>query len=277
MQLMEAHKMESLGALAGGIAHEINTPIQYVGDNIGFLDQAFATVSNIVTTGNDLVKAVTAGGNGAVELVQTRAALDAADLDFLLKEIPAAIRQSGDGIAHVREIVLAVKEFSHPDKKEMVPEDLASAIKTASMVSRNQWKYVADVELTFDPGLPLVPCRIGRINQVLLNLIVNAAQAIEDAQRPDIGFIRITARRGGDWAEIRVEDNGGGIQPEHQAHIFDLFFTTKPQGRGTGQGLALCHSIVVRDHGGTIDVESEPGAGTAFIVRLPLVQHNGDA
>jgi PAS domain S-box-containing protein len=270
LQLMGAHKMESLGTLAGGVAHEINTPIQYVGDNVKFLGQAFETVTAMLAAYRELVTAVEAGGDPAHALAALKTASAENDLNFLLEEIPSAIRQSEDGIGHVRQIVLAVKEFSHPDKKEIAPEDLAAAIKTTMMVSRNQWKYVADVELDIEATLPLVPCQIGKINQVLLNLIVNAAQAIEEAKRPEPGIINISARQTGDYVEIRVKDNGVGIKPAHRMRIFDLFFTTKPSGSGNGQGLAICRSIIEREHGGTITFEGEEGMGTTFIVRLPL-------
>jgi PAS domain S-box-containing protein len=277
VQLMQSHKMESLGTLAGGIAHEINTPIQYVGDNMKFLGQAFEAMTVALAAYGGLARAIEAHTDGTAALAHAKEVLAANDFDFLLREIPPALKQTGEGVDHVRQIVSAVKEFSHPDRKEITPEDLGAAIKTTATVSRNQWKYVADIEYDLDPSLPPVPCQIGKINQVLLNLIVNAAQAIEEAKRPERGLIRVSTRKSGKWAEIRVSDNGAGIKPEHQARIFDLFFTTKPPGRGTGQGLAICHSIVTRDHGGTIAFESQSGIGTTFIMRLPLENRKMDA
>jgi len=270
VQLMQAHKMESLGTLAGGIAHEINTPIQYVGDNVTFLGQAFDAFSAALVAYGELARAVESGADYAAVLAHVRDILAGSDVEFLLKEIPPALKQTGDGVNHVRQIVSAVKQFSHPDRKEITSEDLGAAVRTTATVSRNQWKYVADIEYDLDPSLPPVPCQIGKINQVLLNLIINAAQAIEEAKRAERGVIRVSTRKNGKWAEIHIRDNGAGIKPEHQARIFDLFFTTKPPGRGTGQGLAICQSIIARDHDGSISFESEPGIGTTFIVRLPL-------
>jgi len=192
-----------------------------------------------------------------------------ADLDFLRTEIPTAIAQSLDGVDRIRQIVLAVKEFSHPDVKEVTAVDLNHAIETTITVSRNQWKYIAEVELALAPDLPRVPCRGGEINQVLLNLIVNAAHAVE-AKGQGTGKITVaTARRDG-WAEIRVTDTGTGIPREICDRIFDPFFTTKAPGKGTGQGLAICHTIVVQKHGGSIEVDSILGKGATFVVRLPL-------
>jgi signal transduction histidine kinase len=165
--------------------------------------------------------------------------------------------------------VIAVKEFSQPDVKEAAPLDLNHAIENTIAVTRNQWKYIAEMATDLAPDLPAVPCRGGEINQMLLNLIVNAAHAIE-AKGQDIGTISVaTARRDG-WAEIRVSDTGTGIPPALIDRIFDPFFTTKEPGKGTGQGLAICHNIVVTKHGGSIAVESTLGEGSCFIVRLPL-------
>ncbi len=270
IQLMQSHKMESLGTLAGGIAHEVNTPIQYIGDNVRFLGQAFESIAAVLKAYEGLAQTDIARKENVSALENIQKIMRTSDIEFLLKEIPSALKQTGEGVDHVRQIVSAVKEFSHPDRKESMPEDLAAAIMTTATVSRNQWKYVADLEYDFDPALPPVPCQIGKINQVLLNLIVNAAQAIEEAKRAAHGVIRIGTRCSGQWAEIYVQDNGAGIKPENQARIFDLFFTTKPPGRGTGQGLAICQSIIARDHSGTISFESKPGIGTTFIIRLPM-------
>lgn len=247
--LRQSQKLDSLGTLAGGIAHEINTPTQYVGDNVRFLKSAFA----------DMAAAVDALRRGETP----------ADLDFLLSEAPLAIEQSLDGVERIRQIVMAVKEFSYPDAKEKSPADLHAAINTTLTVSRNQWKYVADVETRFAPEMPPVPCHIGEINQVVLNLVVNAAHAIE-AKGEGRGLITIATRRDGDFAEIVFSDTGTGVPREIADRIFDPFFTTKPPGKGTGQGLSISRTIVIKKHGGTMTLRSEPGAGAEFTIRLPL-------
>ena len=200
-------------------------------------------------------------------------AAEEADLPYLCREIPVAIRQSLEGVGRVVEIVRAMKEFSHPDTAEKVPTDLRKIIESTFTLARNEWKYVAEVEMDFDPSLPPVPVLDGDLKQVILNLLVNAAHAIEDALAGETdrkGKITASARRDGDWAEIRIGDSGCGIPPEIRPRIFDLFFTTKDVGKGTGQGLAICRAVVVEKHGGTITFESEVGKGTTFIVRIPI-------
>lgn len=248
-ELRQSQKLDALGTLAGGIAHEINTPTQYVGDNVRFLKTAFADLS------------------AAIAALRAREA--APDIEFLLSEVPLAIDQSLDGIERVRQIVAAVKEFSYPDAKEKSPADLHAAINTTLTVSRNQWKYVADVETRFAPDLPPVPCHVGEINQVVLNLVVNAAHAIE-AKGEGRGLITIATRKDGDWVEISVADTGTGIARGDADRVFDPFFTTKPPGKGTGQGLSISRTIVVKKHGGSLALRSEPGAGAEFTIRLPL-------
>lgn len=248
-ELRQSQKLDSLGTLAGGIAHEINTPTQYVGDNLRFLKDAFANLS-------EAVRALRRGETPP-------------DVEFLLSETPLAIDQSLDGIERVRQIVAAVKEFSYPDAKEKAPADLHAAINTTLTVSRNQWKYVADVETRFAPDLPAVPCHIGEINQVVLNLVVNAAHAIE-AKGEGRGLITVSTRRDGEFAEIVFSDTGTGVPREIADRVFDPFFTTKPPGKGTGQGLAISRTIVVKKHGGTMTLNSAPGGGAEFTIRLPL-------
>jgi signal transduction histidine kinase len=193
----------------------------------------------------------------------------------LAVEVPGAIQHALDGVDRISRIVRAIKEFAHPGPAEKSAADLNAAIETTLTVARNEWKYVADLVTDFDPNLPPVPCHPAEINQVILNMVINAAHAIEDAAphrcRPK-GVITIRTRRRDGWAEIQIADNGIGI-PEHiRPHIFDPFFTTKVIGRGTGQGLAICYPVIVEKHGGTITFESEEGRGTTFTLRLPLTQ-----
>ena len=271
LELRQAQKLEALGRLSSGIAHEINTPMQYVGDNVRFLEDAFAQL-NPALRAHKAHMAGAAAGSGAVEHSSEQPGeIEAAELDYLIEEIPAAICQCLEGIARVNDIVCATKEFSHPDAQEKSAVNINQAIAATVTVCRHEWKYVAEVELDLDEALPLVPCLPGELNQVLLNLIVNAVDAIREKGEKTKGRIRIATHGCADAAEIRVSDTGVGIPPEECSKIFEPFYTTKEVGQGTGQGLAISHIIITRKHGGTIVVESEVGKGTTFIIRLPLL------
>lgn len=279
IHLRQAQKLESVGQLAAGIAHEINTPIQYVGDNLRFLEDSFTGINKMAAACEALAQSARKGQPDGELLNATIQAVEEADFSYLRTEIPSAIRQSLDGIQRVANIVGAMKDFSHPGSKEKVPVDINRAIQTTLTVARNEWKYVADVHTEFDPGLPLVPGLPDELNQVFLNLIVNAAQAIGEASktREDKrkGMITITTRMDQDHVAIRIADTGGGIPEEIRHRIFEPFFTTKDVGKGTGQGLAISRSSVVNKHGGELTFESTPGEGTAFTIRLPLQTPNG--
>lgn len=266
-QLIHAQKLESVGRLAAGIAHEINTPIQYVGDNVRFLRDAVTGLADIVQFCGESFR----GGEHEVEFL---ARCEEIDLPFLLEEAPAAIEEAIGGVERVAHIVRAMKEFSHPGSREKTDTDLNRAIESASMVCRHEWKYVADLVLELDPRLPPIPCLPAEVNQTLLNLIVNAAHAIGEKQQgvspAAKGRITISSRPQGAWAEVRVSDTGTGIRPENLGKIFDPFFTTKGVGRGTGQGLAIAYAAIVEKNQGEIAVESALGEGTTFIVRLPM-------
>jgi signal transduction histidine kinase len=271
-QLREAQKLESIGQLAAGIAHEINTPTQYIGDNVRFLKDAFQDLKNLMANYERLLLAAQGNGPPGEDAEGISATIDKSDLGFLIEEIPKAIDQSLEGVTRVSAIVGAMKEFSHPGTTDKTPLDMNHAIQSTITVSRNEWKYVADMETDFDPSLPLVSCLPGEINQVILNLIVNAAHAIGDVARKggrQRGTITVRTRRCAEWAEIRIEDTGTGIPVEARTRVFDPFFTTKEVGKGTGQGLAIARSVVVGKHGGSLHFETEEGKGTAFIIRLP--------
>lgn len=269
IHLRQAQKLEAIGQLAAGIAHEINTPIQYIGDNNVFLNDSFQELFGFFATLKSTLDA-----EGPMDKEALRRAIDAVDLDYFEDEIPKAIRQSLDGVARVSRIVSAMKEFSHPGTEAQERIDLNRAIENTLTVSRNEWKYVAELHTDLDPGLPLVPCFPGELNQVVLNLVVNAAHAIADAtggmDSGHKGLIRVSTRIEGSDVVIRVSDNGSGIPEAIRARVFEPFFTTKPVGKGTGQGLAITHSVIVDKHGGKIELESELGKGTTFILRLPL-------
>jgi PAS domain S-box-containing protein len=273
-QLRQSQKLEAIGQLAAGIAHEINTPIQYIGDNTGFMKESWRHLADLLAAAQKLRDELIPG-------IVSQAALDSfddcsriADVDYLSRDIPQAIDQTLEGVQRVARIVNAMKEFSHPGSQEKQAVDLNRAIETTITISHNEWKYVAEVQTHLDPDLPLVPCLAGEINQVLLNLVVNAAHAVADASRQGrgcVGTITLATRRDGDWVEISVADTGTGI-PEHvRDRVFEPFFTTKEVGKGTGQGLTLAHTVIVKRHGGSIWLNSEVGKGTTFFVRLPIV------
>ena len=290
-QLVHSEKLASVGQLAAGVAHEINTPIQYVGDNVQFLQDSFRELSTLLDCYRKLESAVRDGRDAVALLDDVDAAVQAADLEFLQEEIPDSITQTLEGIDRVTTIVAAMKQFSHPGSEERQAANLNEAIQSTLTVSRNEWKYVADLVTDFDPSLPLVPCHVHELNQALLNLIVNASHAITD-RNPDgtQGTLTISTRRVDEplsqvagvselfddnsaqqgHVEIRVSDTGTGIPDDVRTKVFDPFFTTKDVGRGTGQGLTVVYSVVVERHGGSIDIESEVGQGTTFILRLPL-------
>lgn len=269
-ELRQAQKLESLGTLASGIAHEINTPIQYVSDNAHFLKDSFADLLAVLDRHETFIQSAAEAGQMADQVAEVRAAEEEADLAFLREEIPNSAGQTLEGIQRVSKIVTAIKEFSHPGTTEKTLIDLNKAIETTLTVTRNQWKYVAELETDFDPALPDVPCLPGDINQAILNLIVNAAQAIEDRGDEPPGRITITTRRKGNVAEVAIADNGGGIAEEHRGQIFDPFFTTKDVGKGTGQGLSIVHGIITQKHEGSISFTTQVSEGTTFVIELPL-------
>ncbi|MCS7089266.1 MAG: PAS domain S-box protein [Verrucomicrobiota bacterium] len=273
IQLRQAQKLEAIGQLAAGIAHEINTPMQYVGDNTRFVQDAFRQLAPLLQ--QVLAWAMESGPAPAVDprLDQLRNQAQQTDLEYLLEEVPKAMEQTLQGVERVTRIVRAMKEFSHPGTTEKTLTDLNHAIETTVTVSRNEWKYVAEMELDLDPQLPMVQCLPGELNQALLNLIVNAAHAIAERLGPQPttkGKITIRTRRENGWVEIRITDTGCGISENIRHRIFEPFFTTKPVGRGSGQGLPIVRNVVVDKHGGSVDFESVVGQGTTFILRLPV-------
>jgi signal transduction histidine kinase len=242
---------------------------------VRFLKDAFLDLKNLMASYERLLLAAQDSTLTVNTIQEISAAVEHADAGYLLDEIPKAIDQSLEGVTRVSTLVSAMKEFSHPGTKEKVLVDLNHAINSTITVARNEWKYVADMETDFDPSLPLIPCHAGEFNQVILNLIVNAAHTIAEVVRdggPEKGKIKIQTRNCQVWAEIRVQDTGSGIPEGIRTRIFDPFFTTKEIGKGTGQGLSIARSVVVDKHGGTIHFETETGKGTTFIIRLP---HDG--
>ena len=272
-QLRQAQKLEAIGQLAAGIAHEINTPTQYVGDNIRFLKDSWNPVAEFLSFCEEM-RLQCADGPVSREHLQHFCQLhEKCDLEYLSKEIPNAIDQSLEGAERVAKIVNGFKEFSHPGSGEKRAIDINHAIEATISVAKHEWKYCAEVVTAFDSALPLVPCLAGEFNQVMLNLIVNSAHAIgcaEEESGKGKGTITISTRQEGEWARISVTDTGAGIPTEIQSRVFEPFFTTKEVGKGTGQGLALAHATIVNRHQGQLWFESTAGQGTTFFVRLPL-------
>jgi two-component system NtrC family sensor kinase len=279
MQLRQAQKMEAIGRLAAGVAHEINTPTQYVGDNTKFLKNSFQSVAKVLEAHRAVFNAAR---NGAVsgELISCVERVEAeSDLNYLLEQIPCAIDETLEGVDRVTKIVRAMKEFSHPGTSEKSPANINKAIETTTTVARNEWRYVADLSLDLDPQLPLVPCLAGEFNQVILNLVVNAAHAIGEVTKKEPGakgVITIRTRRDGGEIELRITDTGPGIPVHVRPRIFEPFFTTKPIGQGTGQGLAFVYGTIVKKHGGQVSFETEIGKGTTFVLRLPLTARTSE-
>ena len=269
-QLLQVRKLESIGQLAAGIAHEINTPTQYIGDNTRFLRESFNDITDMISKYNSLLKTDNISPDSISGLKQ---AMEEIDIEYLLDEIPHAIEQTLEGIDRVAEIVQAMKEFSHPGVEGKTAVDLNKTIKSTIAVARNEWKYTSEMKTQFDPELPLVQCLPGEFNQVILNIIINASQAIIEVAgdgSKEKGTITISTQKDGDWVEVRISDTGPGIAEEICDKVFDHFFTTKEVGNCSGQGLSIAYSIVVDKHGGTISFDTEIGKGTTFIIRMPI-------
>jgi PAS domain S-box-containing protein len=269
-QLSQAAKLEAIGQLAAGIAHEINTPTQYVGDSVTFLRDAFQDIERLMQSAADMAQLPESVGPDTSQSVKVL--LEEIDSDFLREEIPKTFDRIFDGIERISTIVQAMKRFSYTSGDEKKVVDLRGAIENTLIISRNEWKYVAKVETSFDPELTDILCLPGDLNQVLLNIIVNAAHAIGDVVQGtnELGLILVSTKKEGDMATICIRDTGPGIPESVGDKVFNLFFTTKEVGKGTGQGLAIAYDIVVHKHGGTISFESEPGNGTAFFIRIPI-------
>jgi PAS domain S-box-containing protein len=272
-QLQQSHKMEAIGQLAAGIAHEINTPVQFVGDNTRFFQESFGDLIRIIKKQQELLEAAKTNSLTAEAVEKTEQLIEEIDLEYLEQEIPVAIQHSLKGVERIAKIVQAMKIFAHPGMvaKELV--DLNKEIEKTITITRNEWKYVAELKTDFDESLPLVPCFRAEFNQVILNMIVNAAHAIAEKNRDDesrTGTIHIRTIQAEDQAKICIGDTGAGIPEEIRHKIFDLFFTTKEPGKGTGQGLAISHSVIVEKHNGSLTLETRPGEGTTFIIGLPL-------
>ncbi len=272
-QLAHAQKMESVGQLAAGIAHEINTPIQYVGDNTRFLKTSFDSIERLLQSLDELLVKCEQFDSLRPTVLTFQELVKEIDLEFLREEIPLAIEQTLEGAESVSRIVRAMKEFSHPGSEERMSINLNHALENTLTVCKNEWKYCADVKMDFQEFLPPVNCLPGELNQVFLNLVVNAAHAIETqlkSQRSnERGLLTVATRFNDQWVMVEIADTGGGIPEAIQSRIYDPFFTTKPVGKGTGQGLAICYNVVVEKHQGKLFFHTEVGKGTTFHVWIP--------
>jgi len=274
-QLAQAQKLESIGQLAAGIAHEINTPTQYVNDNIRFIKESFNDLSQVLTTCQKLKSAVNNEEPVLDLLSELVHDLDQSDTGYLMDEIPLAMDQCLGGLERVSKIVRSMKEFAHPvdiNKRTLI--DINRAIESTVTVAGNEWKYVAEVVLDLAPDLPLIPCVAGELNLIFLNMLINAAHAIQDKNamqgETEKGVIQIRTRVVNEKLEIAISDTGCGIPETIRDRVYDPFFTTKEVGKGTGQGLTITHDVVVKKHNGTIDFTSEIGKGTTFFIHLPI-------
>lgn len=276
-ELQMAQKLEAVGQLAAGIAHEINTPAQYVGDNIRFIHEGFNDLAELLKQFNTLLTSISNNNVNEAQIKHINEKVEAADLDYLLEELPLAITQSQDGITSISNIVRAMKEFSHPGSNDKDLTDINHIIENTITVTKNEWKYVAEIKLDLDENLPSVPCYAQNIGQVFMNLIVNASHAIADvvdSAKNEMGTISISTCKVDEELEIKISDTGKGIPEEIREKIFDPFFTTKDVGKGTGQGLAIARSAIIDKHSGTIKCLSESGKGTTFVIHLPLIDPN---
>jgi two-component system NtrC family sensor kinase len=271
LELRHAQKLEAVGQLAAGIAHEINTPTQFVGDSLHFIEEAYSDLIALLGEYRRAVGALAQASGDSGLLDRLHEAEETADLAYLEANVPVAFTRSSDGISRIATIVRAMKEFAHPDQRDKSPADLNRAIQSTLTISRNEYKYVADIETELG-DLPPVQCHIGDLNQVFLNLIVNAAHAIADVVGDSgaKGVIRIRSVRDGEFVRIEISDTGSGIAPTIADRIYEPFFTTKAVGKGSGQGLAIARTIVVDKHRGTLTHDSREGAGATFTIRLPI-------
>ncbi len=273
-QLLQQEKMASIGQLAAGIAHEINTPIQFVVSNISFLRDSFHELLTSIWEYREKMVSADTDLSAVPELhAQILSLFEECDLEYLNREIPLALEQTAEGARRVAKIVHAMNKFAFTGNTELGPVELDDLIHTTIEISRNAWKPVAELDVKLVNPPLVVKGRRSDLGQVLLNLIINAVDAIADALQQDKkpGQIHILTRRKENWGEILVKDSGCGIESSLLTRIFEPFFTTKEVGRGSGQGLAIAYNIITESHGGKLLVESNPGRGSTFTVRLPLV------
>jgi signal transduction histidine kinase len=269
-EVRQAQKLQAIGRLASGVAHEINTPVQFVSDSVHFARDAAANLASIIDKYRAGARALEGGVASEEAFAEAHDLEKKSDLPYLLERLPSALERATQGLDRIAAIVRSMKVFAHPGQAQMVPVDLNEAVKSTLTVAQSEYKYVADLETDFGE-LPFVTCHSGEINQAVLNLVVNAAHAIADNSSAETkGRITVRTRRDGDSVVVSVSDTGVGIPAEIRDQIFDPFFTTKDVGKGTGQGLGVARSVVVEKHRGQLTFETERGKGTTFYIRLPI-------
>ena len=279
VQLRTSQRLEAVGQLAAGIAHELNTPI-------GFVSSNFESITNYIKNFVKLLElyrktvAELAGQlpeKGPAALARTAELEEDLQIEFILEDLDDLFSESKDGFERITSIVTKLREFSRIDQMdERESFNFNRAIETTIVVARNEYKYSAEIELELDPELPDVMASGGEINQVILNLIINAAQAIKEQERQELGRITINTEYDEEWVRCKIADDGSGIKAENLERIFDPFFTTKPVGKGTGLGLNISYDIVTKKHQGNLTVESVIGEGTTFIIALPRSTANSN-
>jgi two-component system NtrC family sensor kinase len=271
-ELERTQMLQNLGKLTAGIAHEINTPIQFIGDNLQFLSNGFNEMLTLLEDFEKIIidNAETSDSNNHNDHIIS--AKEKADIAFISKEIPQAIAQSIDGIQRVSTMIAAMRDFSHIDERRFAPANLNKTLKSTIVILRNEVKYVADVETDLDECLPDVMCCIDEIQQVFLNLVINAAHSIRDMieENGERGLIKISSKVQDEYAVITISDTGPGISEDIREKIFEPFFTTKGPGKGTGQGLSIVQAAIVEKHNGKIELESTVGVGTTFTIYIPI-------
>ncbi len=267
-QLIQTEKLASLGQLAAGVAHEINNPVGYILSNLTTMGEYAGDLLLLLRAASEAADRHAGGGDAREALERLGQLRRKIDADFILEDFQKAAEESRQGAVKIRDIVRSLREFSHVDEGELKPSDINVCLEEALRICRNELKYRADVRRDFG-DLPRVPVYPQRLEQVFINLLMNAAQAIQRR-----GEIVVSTRVEGDEAVVRIRDTGTGIPPEHMKRLFEPFFTTKPVGKGTGLGLHVAYKIA-RVHDGRIDVSSEPGRGTEVAVRLPLAGPRG--
>jgi two-component system NtrC family sensor kinase len=274
IQLQQSQKMESVGQLAAGVAHEINTPMQYIGDNVRYVSKTFDRLLPIL----ELLPAIAAGDVTDKQLADIQTALNEtvklSKFKTWLEQIPEALGDSIEGVEAVSKIVAAMKEFSHPGSDQKCHVSMNQVLDSTITVAKNEWKYVADIETDYEEDLNLIDGLRAELNQAFLNIVMNAAHAIGDrveAGDYSKGKIKLTTRSAEDGIEVSIQDNGGGIPESARDRVFDPFFTTKAVGKGTGQGLSIAYSVIAKQHGGQLRFEVEEGVGTTFLIKIPTI------
>jgi two-component system NtrC family sensor kinase len=275
-KLLHTEKMAGLGRFAARLAHEINTPVHFLGGATDFLRESFHSLTKVIGAYESFCASIHCSLDSE-ENAQNQRLLEQLiqehDIGYLLEEVPVALEHASAGVSRISDLVTSMRTLAHPLSAPHFPADINEAIRTTAVISGAEWRQHSALELRLDPNLPLLPCNISEINQALTNLIVNASHAIEAriaGGDPRQGRIVVETSRDGNAVLISIHDNGQGIPPEMIAKVYEPDFTTKPPGKGTGQGLAIVSDIVVQKHHGTIDLRSEPGLGTVFLLRLPL-------